>query len=149
LRRREQAEMLVTARVRHRAPLREWVAAVGTLLLAQGALSLAVDGSGVTLQPVLQAFVGDPLHASIHVIWGAAMLALLAVRGDRLTLARASIGFGVFYVTLAVLGVLVHHPFGLLLGPGENVFHFLVGPVALIVGIWDGALQARMARTGP
>ena len=42
--------------------------------------------------------------------------------------------FGVFYTALAFLGLFVHYPFGLHLGPGENVFHFLVGPAALVVG---------------
>jgi hypothetical protein len=128
--------MRVTARARHPAPLREWVTIVGGALLGQGALSLAVDFSGVTLQPLFRAFIGDPLHALIHVAWGSVMLGLLVARNDRLTLARASLGFGVFYVALAVVGVLVHHPFGLLLGPGENAFHFLVGPGALIMGVW-------------
>jgi hypothetical protein len=136
--------MLTTARTRRPAPLREWTAVVGALLLAQGVLSLAVDLLGVTLQPLLQAFIGDPLHASIHVLWGAAMLTLLVVRGDRPTLARASVGFGVFYVALGTLGVLVHHPFGLMLGPGENAFHFLVGPAALVVGIWGHRPKVRL-----
>ncbi|HLF28727.1 MAG TPA: hypothetical protein VJG32_20550 [Anaerolineae bacterium] len=37
---------------------------------------------------------------------------------------------------LAFLGVLIHYPFGLRLGPGENRFHFVVGPLALILGAW-------------
>jgi len=47
-----------------------------------------------------------------------------------------ALAFGAFYVGLAVLGILVHNPFGLRLGPGENAFHWLVGPLTLAVGAW-------------
>ena len=36
---------------------------------------------------------------------------------------------------LAVLGLAVHHPFGLRLDRGENVFHLLVGPITLALGL--------------
>ena len=121
----------------HRAPpLHLWVGLAGVMLLLQGALSLVIDLAGLTLTPLLQAFVGDPLHASIHVAWGIAMLLTLRMRGDRGSLARISVIFGCFYIGLALLGVLVYHPFGLRLGPGENVFHFLIGPASLVFGLW-------------
>ena len=40
-----------------------------------------------------------------------------------------------FYTALAVLGLAVHHPLGLRLDRGENIFHLLVGPVSLAVGV--------------
>jgi hypothetical protein len=88
------------------------------------------------LPPLAQVFVADPLHAGIHLAWGVAMLATLATRGDRETLSGLAIAFGMFYVALAFLGVLVYHPFGLMLGPGENAFHFIVGPTSLVLGVW-------------
>jgi hypothetical protein len=54
---------------------------------------------------------------------------------------RLTLSFGVFYTALAVLGVAVHHPFGLRLDRGENVFHLLVGPITLALGVV--ALRAR------
>ncbi len=39
--------------------------------------------------------------------------------------------FGVFYTGLAVLGVIAHHRLGPRLDRGENVFHFIVGPITL------------------
>ena len=52
----------------------------------------------------------------------------LVVRGmDERGYAGLALAFGVFYTALAVLGVVVHHPLGLRLDRGENVFHFIVG----------------------
>ena len=48
---------------------------------------------------------------------------------------RLALAFGVFYSALAVLGVVVHHPFGLRLDRGENVFHLLVGPITLALAL--------------
>ena len=49
--------------------------------------------------------------------------------------AQLTLAFGVFYTALAVLGLAVHHPFGLRLDQGENVFHLLVGPITLALGV--------------
>jgi hypothetical protein len=49
--------------------------------------------------------------------------------------AQLTLAFGVFYTALAVLGLAVHHPFGLRLDRGENVFHLLVGPITLALGL--------------
>ena len=42
----------------------------------------------------------------------------------------AALVFGAFYIALGILGLTLERPFGLLLGPGEDVFHFTVGPLA-------------------
>jgi hypothetical protein len=47
---------------------------------------------------------------------------------------RLALVFGVFYTTLGVLGVSLHHPFGLQLGNFENSFHLTAGPLTLLVG---------------
>ena len=115
---------------------------VGSLLLVQGTGSLVLRSLGYDDRSLTHGFVNaDPLHATIHVFWGLAMLVAL-VRGasvDRLM--TIALVFGVFYVSLAFLGVLVYHPFGLELGPFENGFHFIVGPTSLILGIY--ALVSR------
>ena len=38
-------------------------------------------------------------------------------------------------VALAILGVVVHHPFGLQLNTFENAFHWTVGPLTLGLGL--------------
>jgi hypothetical protein len=129
--------------------LQRWVAGVGAALLAQGALSLLIDTAGIALPRLVQAFIGDPLHAVIHVIWGIVMLGCSAIGRSRETIALLSLVFGVFYVSLGFLGVLVHHPFGLLLGPGENVFHLVVGPASLVMGVRALKNQAHRAPTAP
>jgi hypothetical protein len=123
------------ADARRRRPLRRFLLLAGIALTGQGALSLALDAAGAALPPLARAFVADPLHATVHVLWGLTMLIVLGTRaGDARALTALALSFGVFYTALAFLGLVVHDPFGLHLGPGENVFHFLVGPAALVVG---------------
>jgi hypothetical protein len=118
--------------------IRLFLLLAGVALTAQGAVSLALAAAGAVLPDLAQAFVADPRHAAVHVVWGLAMLLTLGARASG---ARALISltllFGVFYTALGVLGVILYHPFGLHLGPGENVFHLVVGPTALVVG-WRG-----------
>ena len=112
-----------------------WI--VGAALLLQGGLSLVMRALAVPLPDLALAFVNaDPLHALIHITWGLVMLGAVTRFTDDGALARLVLTFGVFYTLLAFLGVLVHHPFGLKLDLGENVFHFTVGPLALLFGVW-------------
>jgi hypothetical protein len=112
--------------------LRRYLAVLGATLLAQGLASWTLDASGTASDRLPYRFANaDPRHALIHVAWGALILVLL-VRGlDARGAVRLTLAFGVFYSGLAVLGLVVHHPFGLRLDRGENVFHLLVGPVTL------------------
>jgi hypothetical protein len=116
-----------------------YVLTLGALLLLEGAALLVVDRLPLSLGFT----ASDTRHNLLHVVWGGGLLALvLTARGsDRV--AWAALIFGVFYVSLAVLGVASDRPFGLLLGPGENIFHFTVGPLALVLGAW--ALRSSSA----
>ena len=109
-----------------------WILGAGLLL--DGAVLLLVDWLGVRV-PVNAT---DVRHNLLHVVWGAALLAVsvLARDGHEIRAAWAAVIFGAFYVALGVLGLTLDQPFGLQLGPGENAFHFLVGPIALILGGW-------------
>ena len=63
-----------------RSPLlRRYLLAVGVLLLGQGAVSLLVRASGQDPHATSR-LLSDPAHATIHVIWGVALLAVLALR---------------------------------------------------------------------
>ena len=103
---------------------------------------LLLEGGGLILVNALALPLGigtnDTRHNLLHVVWGIGLLAVctLPQPPGAVRIAWAALIFGVFYVTLGVLGVLLANPFGLLLGPGENVFHFTVGPIALGLGLW-------------
>jgi hypothetical protein len=112
------------------------------LLLEGGALVLADS-----LRLAVPGFASsDTRHNLLHVVWGSALLAIW-VTSQRRHVNRiiwSALVFGAFYVALGILGLTLDRPFGLLLGPGENVFHFTVGPLALALGAW--ALSATNDR---
>ena len=126
--------------------LRPYLAILGGSLLGQGLLSWALEWSGNASGKLPYRLANsDPRHALIHVVWGAVML-WLVVRGmDERGYASLALAFGVFYTALAVLGVVVHHPLGLRLDRGENVFHFIVGPLTLALGLV--AIRAQRVAT--
>lgn len=120
---------------RSRSPLLgRYLLAVGALLLAQGAVSLLVRASGQDPHATSR-LLSDPAHATIHLIWGSALLAIPALRAGETVGAWAAVAFGVFYIGLLLLGLAVHHPFGLMIDGKENAFHAVIGPPALILGL--------------
>jgi hypothetical protein len=125
--------------------LRLYLGLLGSALLVQGLVSWTLDATGNASNHLPYRFANaDPRHAFIHVVWGTVMLVALARGLDERGCIRLAFAFGVFYSGLAVLGVVVHHPFGLRLDRGENVFHLLIGPITLAV-----ALTAAHARRVP
>jgi hypothetical protein len=125
--------------------LRPYLAVLGATLLGQGLVSLALDWSGHASNQLPNRLANsDPRHAFIHVAWGAVMLVLVWRGMDERGYARLALAFGVFYTGLAVLGVVVHHPLGLRLDRGENVFHFIVGPITLALALVAMRVQQRL-----
>jgi hypothetical protein len=128
-----------------RPTLRPYIAILGATLLGQGLVSWALDWSGHASNQLPNRFANsDPRHAAIHVAWGAVMLVLAARGMDERGYALLALAFGVFYTALAVLGVVVHHPFGLRLDRGENVFHLIVGPITLALALVALRVQQRL-----
>ena len=126
--------------------LRPYLTLLGAALLSQGLASLLVDATGHANDGMPYRFANaDPRHATIHIIWGIVMLVLLARGLDEHGCTRLALTFGIFYTTLAVLGIAVHHPFGLRLDRGENVFHLLVGPITLALALASLHLERRHA----
>jgi hypothetical protein len=119
---------------------RLYVAILGAGLLLDGALLLALNALGVSPPTVNTT---DTRHNLLHVAWGLALLGVFARSGGphAIRAAWAALVFGTFYVALGIVGLTMSQPFGLQLGPGENGFHLLVGPLALVLGAW--ALRAR------
>lgn len=112
-----------------------WLVMAGLLLQGAGSLLLDLRSDVQAATPYLLATVmnGNPPHAVLHIAWGAAGLAILALfrsGGARLLLGLV---FGLFYTSLGFLGIAVHDPFGMRLLLPENVFHLTVGPLMLVL----------------
>jgi hypothetical protein len=114
--------------------LRAYLLVVGVGLLAQGGLSLVLRAAGALAPDDTNGLVtGDARHATIHVVWGVALLAFLVSRPNDRGVAFAGLAFGIFYTAFAFAGIVVHHPFGLALDSRQNGFHTIVGPIALVL----------------
>jgi Domain of unknown function (DUF4383) len=69
-------------------------------------------------------------HSTLHIVTGLAALGLLAWGGKRGTF-WFSVGFGLFYSGLALLGMITMQPTALGLQPFDHPFHLLVGGLGL------------------
>ncbi|HEY7035613.1 MAG TPA: hypothetical protein VH482_30005 [Thermomicrobiales bacterium] len=117
--------------------LRRYLWVVGAGLLVQGTLTLVAiaiwgDAGAHRTHGILN---HDARHGLLHVLWGLALLVTVNLKSRAPLLVGDAIVIGVFYLALGVLGIVTHDPFGLLLGPGENGFHLIVGGSALVVGL--------------
>ena len=112
---------------------------VGAGLLAEGVVLLALQLLGL--------YAGDVRHNALHAAWGVVILALVISDRSQRRATHTALVFGVFYTALAFAGVLTAQPFGLQLGPGENAFHFIVGPLALALGVWSSVSLRRLSAT--
>jgi uncharacterized protein DUF4383 len=108
-----------------------YVLVLGAGLLLDGGLLLVLNGLGVQVPGVNTT---DVRHNLLHLVSGVVLLAV-SIR-SKVRAMWAALIFGAFYVALGVLGLTIDQPFGLQLGPGENAFHFTVGPLALLLGAW-------------
>lgn len=116
---------------------RTYVILLGVGLLLEGAALLAAAAMNLALPYAL-----DNRHNALHVVWGLLILGVLATSRDSSRLASLALVFGVFYIGLAFAGMVLVNPFGLLLGPGENLFHLTVGTGSLVAA----ALLQRRTR---
>jgi hypothetical protein len=121
---------------------RLYVIVLGAGLLLDGGVLLVLNRLNVQLPSVNTT---DVRHNLLHVVSGVILLAVSI--GSETRAVWAALIFGAFYVALGVVGLTVEQPFGLQLGPGENAFHFIVGPLALLLGAW--ALKTRSPTLTP
>jgi hypothetical protein len=122
---------------------------LGAGLLLEGVGEFVIGAlPGNILPAIQQAFPPDPPHDALHIVWGLALLGLPLLNPRTFRPMIVALVFGVFYVALAFLGVFVYHPFGLRLDLAQNAFHFIVGPIALLLGLWaQGWGQMKRRRT--
>jgi hypothetical protein len=114
--------------------VRAYLLLVGTGLLLEGAALLVAAAIHLAVP-----FALDSPHNALHVVWGLLILLGLATSRDPRRLTTLALVFGVFYTTLALVGMSLVNPFGLVLGPGENLFHLMVGLASIAAVL----LQAR------
>ena len=108
--------------------LRIYLQLVAGILLIQGVAVLLLMVLSITLpSPLNRAVPPDGLHAWIHIVWALA----LGVAVYRSKVRQVAVEFYIFYFLLALLGFLSEAPLGLQLGLGENLFHVLIGAIAL------------------
>lgn len=123
-----------------------WAARATSYFALQGAgllLAYAWLGFGTSPDNFPPGLRLDPIHAGVHLIWGliGATIGFFVPR-----FAPAFIfAFAIFYLGLAVLGTFTHAHFGMRLATGENVFHWIVGPLALLVALVDPPWRRRNA----
>jgi hypothetical protein len=114
-------------------PARLYTAVSGIFLLLQGTSTLAFR-----LYPALdQAFPAllatthmIPIHSTLHIITGLLAVAILVRGGERGAFWFAA-GFGLFYLTLGLAGVLSGQPLRLGLQPFDHPIHLVLGVVGL------------------
>jgi Domain of unknown function (DUF4383) len=107
---------------------------VGGFLLLQGVSTLVfrlyppLDQAFPALLAVTQMV---PPHSILHIVTGLLALGILFWGGERGAFWFA-VGFGIFYLGLAFLGMMTGEPHGLGLQPFDHPFHILVGGLGLL-----------------
>jgi hypothetical protein len=131
-----------------RSPTRFYTALSGIFLLLQGTSTLAfrlfptLDEAFPALLSITQMV---PVHSTLHILTGLAALVVLWRGGERGALWFAA-GFGAFYTSLALFGIITHHPTILRLQPFDHPFHLLLGVWGLLVaGLYLYRSQSRKA----
>lgn len=116
--------------------LRLYLWLIGSGLFVQGMVSVVVTTANLHLPTLIhKLIITDPLHSFIHICWGLGIWFLLARRISKPRLVLLALSYGAFMFMMVLIGTFIHHPFGMQLGRGENVFHFLSSSVALILSI--------------
>ena len=107
-----------------------WVASVGLIL--QGTTTLAarlIPSVDRAFPALMQQTHMVPAHSLLHILSAlAGFLSLRAARGPF----RFALGFGVFYVALAVAGATSGHQMGIGLQPFDHSFHLVLGGAGVV-----------------
>jgi hypothetical protein len=115
-------------------PTRLYTAFSGIFLLLQGTSTLAfrlfpsLDEAFPALLSVTQMI---PPHSILHILTGIVALTVLFRGGQRGTFWFAA-GFGVFYLSLSIFGMITGHPTMLGLQPFDHPFHLVLGGLGLL-----------------
>ncbi|HET7717440.1 MAG TPA: DUF4383 domain-containing protein [Bauldia sp.] len=127
------------------APIEVWATRATGLLLPQGLIVLLIYSLGGLDLPLESLPLGlriDPLHALMHVVWGAGGAIVGFARPQWST--PWLLVFGIYYVAVAMLGMFTELRFGMHFGIRDNTFHLVVGSGAIAVALY-AALRNRGA----
>ena len=124
-------------------PTRLYTLFIGVALLLQGSVTLLFR----LYPPLDQAFPlvleltrMIPPHSLLHIATALIAFALYAWGGPRGPF-RFALGFGLFYLGLAVVGMATGHPLGLGLHAFDHPFHVFIGVLGLL------AVAVELVRT--
>ena len=131
-------------------PTRLYTAAAGVFLLLQGTSTLAFR----LFPPLDQAFPAllavthmIPPHSILHILTGIVALAVLFRDGDRGSCWFAA-GFGLFYIGLALFGMITGHPTALGLQSFDHPIHLALGVLGLLVACVQ-LVRGRLGKAAP
>jgi len=114
-----------------------WVASIGLFLQGTSTLiARLVPAVDRAIPALLQETKMIPSHSVLHIASGLIGFALLAYGGDAGP-RRFALGFGLFYVALAIAGAVSGHHFGIGLQPFDHSFHAALGGAGLLAVIID------------
>ena len=111
----------------------------GVFLLLQGASTLAfrlIPALDQVFPALLHHTQMVPAHSLLHIV--TALIAFAALRwGDRRGVFRFAFWFGLFYIALAIAGMVTGQAFGLGLQPFDHPFHALLGAMGVAAAGFD------------
>ena len=120
-------------------PARLYTAVSGIFLLLQGISTLAfrlyppLDHAFPALLAITQMI---PIHSTLHIATGILAVAILYRGGERGAFWFA-LGFGLFYLSLGLAGVLSGHPLGLGLQQFDHPIHLVLGVVGIVAAYFS------------
>jgi hypothetical protein len=127
------------------APL--YTAVSGIFLLLQGISTLVfrlyppLDHAFPALLAVTQMI---PIHSTLHIVTGILAVAIL-FRGEDRGAFWFALGFGLFYLSLGLAGVLSGHPLGLGLQQFDHPIHLVLGVVGIVAAYFSNRTRKVFA----
>ena len=131
-----------------RSPAQVYALVIGVVLVAAGVLGFFYEASFSTgddakADKVLDVLAVNGWHNVVHIASG---VVGLAVMGSYANARLYALGFGVVYLALGVIGLLMDNPDLLLdfipLNDEDNVLHLLIGVAGLAAGLATPAVPA-------
>jgi hypothetical protein len=115
-------------------PTRLYTAFSGIFLLLQGTSTLAFrlfPALNEAFPALLSVTQMIPPHSILHILTGIVALTVL-FRGDQRGTFWFAAGFGIFYLSLGIFGMISRHPTMLGLQPFDHPFHLVLGVLGLL-----------------